>query len=133
MITYKMFWEERGRTVNSARERETRPEIGVLSFPGGLAGKESACNAGDLCLMPGEGNGYPLAWSILAWRILWTEEPGGLQAMGSQRVRHCWATNILWKDQVKKRWNIIPGTIEFKVKEVKSLSAVADSLQPHAL
>ena len=24
--------------------------------------------------------------SILAWRILWTEEPGGLQAMGSQRL-----------------------------------------------
>ena len=24
--------------------------------------------------------------SILAWEILWTEEPGGLQAMGSQRV-----------------------------------------------
>ena len=26
--------------------------------------------------------------SILAWKILWTEEPGGLQSMGSQRVRH---------------------------------------------
>ena len=26
--------------------------------------------------------------SILAWRILWTEEPRGLQSMGSQRVRH---------------------------------------------
>jgi len=26
--------------------------------------------------------------SILAWRILWTEEPGGLQSMGSQRLRH---------------------------------------------
>ena len=26
--------------------------------------------------------------SILAWRILWTEEHGGLQSMGSQRVRH---------------------------------------------
>ena len=26
--------------------------------------------------------------SILAWRILWTEEPSGLQSMGSQRVRH---------------------------------------------
>ena len=25
---------------------------------------------------------------ILAWRIPWTEEPGGLQTMGSQRVRH---------------------------------------------
>ena len=26
--------------------------------------------------------------SILAWRIPWTEEPGGLQPIGSQRVRH---------------------------------------------
>ena len=26
--------------------------------------------------------------SILSWRIPWTEEPGGLQSMGSQRVRH---------------------------------------------
>ena len=26
--------------------------------------------------------------SILAWEITWTEEPGGLQSMGSQRVRH---------------------------------------------
>ena len=26
--------------------------------------------------------------SILAWRIPWTEEPGGLQSMGSQRVKH---------------------------------------------
>ena len=26
--------------------------------------------------------------SILAWRIPWTEEPGGLQSMGFQRVRH---------------------------------------------
>ena len=27
-------------------------------------------------------------FSILAWRLPWTEEPGGLQSMGSQRVRH---------------------------------------------
>ena len=26
--------------------------------------------------------------SVLAWKIPWTEEPGGLQSMGSQRVRH---------------------------------------------
>ena len=31
--------------------------------------------------------------SILAWRIPWPEEPGGLQCMGSQRVRHDWVTN----------------------------------------
>ena len=31
--------------------------------------------------------------SILVWKISWTEEPGGLQSMGSQRIRHDWATN----------------------------------------
>ena len=31
--------------------------------------------------------------SILAWKISWTEEPGGLQSMGLQRVRHDRATN----------------------------------------
>ena len=31
--------------------------------------------------------------SILGWEIPWTEEPGGLQSMGSQRVRHNWETN----------------------------------------
>ena len=33
--------------------------------------------------------------SILAWRIPWTKEPGGLQFMGSQRVEHDWVTCFL--------------------------------------
>ena len=33
--------------------------------------------------------------STLAWRILWTEEPGGLQSMGSQSVGHDWVTSLL--------------------------------------
>ena len=33
--------------------------------------------------------------SIFAWRIPWTEEPGGLQSMGSQRVGHNWATECV--------------------------------------
>ena len=32
--------------------------------------------------------------SILAWKIPWMEEPGGLQSMGSHRVRHDWATSL---------------------------------------
>ena len=134
-----------------------------LGFPHGSAGKESACNVGDLGSIPGlgrfpgEGKDYPLQYSglensmdfwvhgvakswiwlsdfhmhhywefpgssvaknlpasagnggewvrsldrddppekgmashcsILAWRIPWTEEPGGLQSMGSQRFGH---------------------------------------------
>ena len=32
--------------------------------------------------------------SILAWRISWREEPGGLQSTGPQRVGHDWATSL---------------------------------------
>ena len=37
---------------------------------------------------PLEEEGMATYSSILAWRIPWTEEPSGLQSMGSQRVRH---------------------------------------------
>ena len=49
----------------------------------------------DVGLIPGLGlpleEGIATHSSTLAWRIPWTEEPGGLQSMGSQRVRHDWA------------------------------------------
>ena len=54
--------------------------------------KQSTCDAGDmgstpgLGRFPGEENGNPLL-HILAWKIPWTEEPGGLQSMGYQRVQ----------------------------------------------
>ena len=38
--------------------------------------------------------GMAIHSSILTWRIPWTEEPGGLQSVGSQRVGHDWETNI---------------------------------------
>ena len=61
-------------------------------LPGGSDSKESACNEGDLGLIPGSGrsleNGIATHSSILAWRIPWIEEPGGLQSMGSHRVGH---------------------------------------------
>ena len=67
---------------------------------------ESDHNAGDPGLIPGLGN--PLEkemathCSILAWRIPWTEEPGGLQSMGSQRVRHDWVTNTFTFKETKE-------------------------------
>ena len=65
-------------------------------FPGGSDGKESACSAGDLDLIPGlrryPGEGMATHSSITAYRIPWTEEPGRLQYMGSQRAGHNWAT-----------------------------------------
>ena len=42
----------------------------------------------DAGLIPGSGEGMATHSSILARRILWTEEAGGLQSVGSQRVEH---------------------------------------------
>ena len=60
-------------------------------FPGGSRVKNLPASAGearDPGMDPRVGNGKTLRWNILAWKISWTEKPGGLQSMGSQRVRH---------------------------------------------
>ena len=60
--------------------------------PGGSVINNLSANAGDVGSIPesgrspGEGNSIPLQYSCLA--IPWTKEPGGLQSMGLQRVRH---------------------------------------------
>ena len=59
-----------------------------MELPGGAVVKNLLANAGSL------GHKDPLEKemvthsSILAWKIPWAEEPGGLQSMGSERVRH---------------------------------------------
>ena len=66
----------------------------ILGFPGGTSGKEPACQCSRLKRCGFNGQEDPLEKgmsthsSILAWRIPWTEKPGGLQSMGSQRVGH---------------------------------------------
>jgi len=68
----------------------------IHAFPGGIDGKESSCNVGDLGSIPGLGRsleeGLTAHSTVLAWRIPWTEELGELQSVESQRVRHDWAT-----------------------------------------
>ena len=60
----------------------------VMGVPGGLVVKNPPANAGDVGSIPGsgrspgKGNGNS---SILAWKIPWTEEPGGPRSMGSQK------------------------------------------------
>ena len=60
-----------------------------MGFPGGSEVKASACNAGDLGLIPGlgrspgEGDGYPFQYY---WRIPWIEEPGGPSSWGCQEL-----------------------------------------------
>ena len=62
-------------------------------FPGGSVIKNLPAKAGDMGLIPGlerspgEGNGNSRQYSCLK-KIPWTEEPGELQSMGSQRIGH---------------------------------------------
>ena len=55
-----------------------------VGFPRGSDGEESTCNAQDVGSIPGLGDsldkGTAIHSSIPAWRIPWTEEPGGLQS-----------------------------------------------------
>ena len=57
--------------------------------------KNPLANAGNAGSISGSGDpleeGMATHSSILFWRIPWTEEPGGLQSMGSRRVRHDWS------------------------------------------
>ena len=60
-----------------------------------LVVKNSPANAGDIRdtgLIPGLEEGMATHSSTLAWRVQWTEEPDGLQSIGSQRVNTTEAT-----------------------------------------
>ena len=87
----------------------------LLAFSNGSASKESACKAKDTGVWS-LGQENPLEEemtthsSVLVCKTPWTEEPGGLQSMGRQRVGHSW-------------------TIKHMVV-VFSCSVVSDSLQP---
>ena len=62
-----------------------------LDFPGGTVVKKLPASAGDIGSIPGlgrspgVGNDNPLQY--FAWNIPWTEEPGGLDSRGLQKVR----------------------------------------------
>ena len=93
LLNFKAWDNEKENTPHNITNTQLS---GLWTFPCGSDGKESACNEGDLGLICGlgrsPGGGHDNHSSILAWRIPWTEEPGGLQSMGSQRVRHDWVT-----------------------------------------
>ena len=87
-----------------------------LGFSGGSVIKESACQARSsrrpwfdpwLGKIPWQ-EGLATHSSILAWEIPWTEEPGGLQSMGSQRVRY----NLIKQKQENKtpQWQLVTHT-----------------------
>ena len=96
ILPWRIAWaEEPSRLQSKGLQRVNTTEhstAGIMGFPGGSDGKESACNLGDPNSIPGserspeEGIGNPFQYSCLenfmdrgAWQ---------LQSMGSQRVGH---------------------------------------------
>ena len=79
------------------RDQEFDGVYEITGLPCGSDGKEYSCSVGDLGLISGSERilekGMVTHSSILARRIPWTEEPGGLQSMGSERVGHDRAIN----------------------------------------
>ena len=81
---------------------------------------ESSCNAGEACLIPGLGRPLEKEMTthsnILAWRIPWTEEPSGLQSMGSQRVGHDCVTNTFIFIEIEIEIDYTYGYVFFLLK-----------------
>ena len=116
----------------------------LRGFPGSSDGKESACKAGHLGLIPGREDplekGMATHSSIHAWKIPWTKEPGGLQSMGSQRVRHDWATSFhfihvkikpeeTWRENKRNKKNNLVSLMNMDTKFLYEI--VGNQIQQH--
>ena len=94
---WEWWWTRKiGMLQSMGSKRVGQDWAAELNWIGVSDGKESTCNAGYPGSIPGlgrsprKGNGYPFC--LLAWSIPWTEEPGGPQSTGLQRVRTDWKT-----------------------------------------
>ena len=58
--------------------------------------------------------------SVLAWEIPWTKEPGGLQSMGSQRVRH----DLVTQQHYKKKKSVTLDTHMEQLVNIFSMSSI---------
>ena len=70
----------------------------VKCFPGSSVINNPPVNAGDLNLILSPKKEMATHTNILAWKIPWAEDPGGLQSMESQRVRHNLVTKQIYSE-----------------------------------
>ena len=114
----------------------------VWGFPCGSAGKESACNVGDLGLIPGLGRSLEKVkashCSILAWRIPWTIGIAKSQTWLSDFHFHIWLWNLDHKEGwVLKNWCfwtvVLEKTLESPLdcKEIKPVNPKGNQLNIH--
>ena len=108
ILAWRIPWTDRGVTESDMTEQlilcrdilcihtHIKHPSTFIGFPGGSEVKNPPANAGGMHSIPGSGRSLEEKMAthsrILAWEILWTEEPGGLQSMGLQIVRHDSAT-----------------------------------------
>ena len=104
-------------------------------FPDSSVGKESACNAGKQVESRGREDPPQKEMathsSILAWRIPRTEEPSGLQFMGSQKVGHNWVT-ITFTYYVSCSLSFLLHSIEFLETRVWNLMGLNVRMWKHS-
>ena len=87
--------------------------ISPLAFPGGSAGKESACNAGDPGLIPGSGRspgeriGYPLQYS---WASLVAQ-----MVKNPPTMRETWVQSLGWKGPLEKGMATYSGILAWRI------------------
>ena len=85
ILAWEIPWTEKPGGLQAMELQRVGHDFHFRGFPVSSDGKESACNAGDLSLIPGserslgEGNGYPLPYSGME---------NLMDCMGSQRVGH---------------------------------------------
>ena len=112
-------WSER---IPWKRDRLCTPVF--LGFPGGSDGKESAATRKTWVRSLGQEDPLEKEMathsSVLAWRIPWTEEPGGLQSVGSQRVGHNLATKQKQEARIVQRVPLCPAILPPVVPIVNS-------------
>ena len=90
-----------GHTAELAKgEKTIKQETLVWEWGRWLRGQESACrDTGDRVPSPGREDapqeGTAAHCSVLAWRVPWTQEPGGLQSVGSRGIEHCLGLNSI--------------------------------------
>ena len=76
--------------VFAVQQSESAVCIHISGFPGDAVVKNQSAmpETQEVCVERSPGEGKATLSSILAWEIPWTEEPGRLQSMGSQRATH---------------------------------------------
>ena len=92
ILAWRIPWAEKPGGLQSMGSQRVGHNWVTFTFtyPSGSEGEEFACNAGDPGSIPGSGDPLEKEManhsSILAWRISWTEAPGGLQSIGWTRL-----------------------------------------------